>query len=413
MPYISPKSAACLPGLSFPVKGYGNTLSVGYLLLAVEFAPPAFSQMTWRLSNNTTEVAGIITRKDIEDSPAVTTEQVTVEGVAKNVTWRRVRLDLGSGILFPSGVIGSLTLSSTSNLSAAGQWVLLGTLQSSSSEVSQSWLGGSGLSTNTAEDAQAVFGTKPPNITTMTVTILSGIYGGKPSQYVRVNITGLGVGFTYEIQRLDTRTKYSTIYTEVPTYQYPPNVIFDDHEVRYGVPTTYRARSVDIYGTQGNWFTVGPVTLSPPTSFSSLVLTSNEDPTLNIITTDTYQSTPARSYEFGEAEDRVTRLVYGRDLPVSFSSGKVRAISFSRRILVSVDFDCVDTSPGLNPVGPDTFDRLRELSVAPVSYICVRDAEGNRFFGSVSIPSAATVNSIGLHEAELSFVETNPQPAGV
>jgi len=408
MPYVEAATVTCGAGMTFPVRGTGQTLSVAYLLLADEFAPATFESLAWKLTDGPggtgAFVEGSISRADIDGSPQVAVEPFALGGVTKVLTWRRVRLDLGAGRTIANGSIGSLIISSTTPTAfGSTERVLLGSLRASSGQLAQSWLGTDGV--DFAEDAQAVVAVKPPLVTGVTATVTATSYGGAAAKYVAVSFTppaSVPAGFAYyEVQRSDPRTEGAPI-ARLTTVT---DSTFADHEARYGEVSTYRVRAVDVYGTEGDWSNPSLVVL-PALTGSPLTFTTNEAPTLSVVAEDTYTGTPTREYGFPEAAELVTRLVYGRDLPVAFRPAVKRGATFTRRLKVASG-----RCPPVSPVGPGRMDRLRDLAVADVSYVCVRDTAGNRFFGAITIPDGQVTNFPRLHEATVGFVETFAMPS--
>lgn len=131
-----------------------------------------------------------------------------------------------------------------------------------------------------------------------------------------------------------------------------------------------------------------------------LYLSANADRTLGVAGCDA-ASTASRGWEFPEATETVRRLVYGRDLPAAFRPGRRRGVQFTREVVVAVG-----RCPRPSPHGPGQMDPLLDLAVAPLPYVAVRDTDGNRWLGSVSIPDGVTHRPSGMHAATVEFFET-------
>src|SRR5690606_9920757 len=132
--------------------------------------------------------------------------------------------------------------------------------------------------------------------------------------------------------------------------------------------------------------------------------TSNEAPEMSVAYADTYDRVAQREYDFPEADEVVTRRLYGRDYQVAFRPLERRGVTFRRTLLVRPP-----VADGA--LGPAAVDALRDLAAATLSYVTVRDEAGNRWFGSITVPELRVRQPAGFHWVTLTFVETTATPS--
>lgn len=258
-------------------------------------------------------------------------------------------------------------------------------------------------------DLSALVVALPDPVTGLAVTgdsIDTGASGECPVDgigYVQASwdATGLGVDFRhYELQRRDERTDtWQTIMlTTDETF-----TAFADVEARLGVESCYRVRVVrDSDGVASLWSDEECATA--PVDRCELTFTSNEANDMSVAYHDVYDRVAEREYEFPEADEVLVRQLYGRDYQVAFHPLERRGVTFTRRLLLA----------GLvsgGAVGPPVADELRDLAVAELSYVCVRDSDGNRWYGSIRVPALTVRQPGAFHWAQLIFIETTATPS--
>lgn len=186
--------------------------------------------------------------------------------------------------------------------------------------------------------------------------------------------TGYGVDFDhYEIQRRDDLTDWE------PIAHITDEVVsaFDDYEGRRDVVSTYRMRVVLTYGAASAW-SVTDTAEPPALDCSAVSFVSNEDPALNV----EYEDQAPRAYEFPEHVE--WRELYGRDLAVAFRELEDRGDELTFQLMAGTT-----TIPLTEQPGRRAFDPMLAIARAPLSYVCVLDGDGNRWFSSVRTPSGA------------------------
>lgn len=212
--------------------------------------------------------------------------------------------------------------------------------------------------------------------------------------------TALNADFGYyEIQRSDDQTawaKIAHITTEAAQN-------FEDQEARLGMQSCYRIRVVTSTGVPSAWTaSVCVDTLAPGKGYT---FTSNEVISMGVAYGDVYESDPGREYQFPEANEVQFRTMHGRDYQVAFRPLTRRGVTFTRRLLIS-GLACTNGTEG-----PDAADALRDLAWATLSYVCVRDESGNRWFASLQIPDLLDRHSAEVHTVTLTATEVTNVPS--
>lgn len=367
-----------------------------------------------------------VTAADVEAAPEVGRSKITLDGVTRTVAWHRVRVDFGAGPVSHADPGHVLAFNSTADdsgwLVAAlihGAFDAAVTYDGYNDFVSQVggtnslWNADGSLDGSPVYNAEGhlVISQKPDPPTAVGVTAQLADYAGVEHPYAELTWAAPAGGAPadfggYEVQRWDARTGWQTVALIADAGQFT----WEDHEPRLGEETTYRVRTVRAGDdVAGDWVTAGPVTIPAPDG-CLLSFTTNEDPTLNVAYADSYPGDPARTYGFPEAAEMVTHKMYGRDYQVAFRPTEIRGVAFSR----SLDIAHADENRTMpDPQGPDQFTPLRDLAHAAVSYVCVRDSDGNRWFAAITVPDGVNRVWAGTHKATVTVVETTATPTVV
>ena len=214
----------------------------------------------------------------------------------------------------------------------------------------------------------------------------------------------------YELQRSDSITDWATIMKATD----PGTYAFNDFEARVGLQTNYRIRGVDVYEFPGPWSsTVTVTTASPGVSGSCLsnahilIFTTNErqDGSSNLAYSNAWEGVVTEEFSFAEASFTQLQPMYDRDFFVAFRPRERGGDQFSRNLLVQAAAISPPTLPG--------FQALSDMAWEDVSYVCVRDEEGNRWFASVNVPSGVVQHRRELYMASIQVVEVTRTPSPV
>lgn len=215
----------------------------------------------------------------------------------------------------------------------------------------------------------------------------------------------------YELQRSDSVTDWKTIMKATN----PAVTGFKDFEARTDALSSYRIRAVNNYGFQGQWSNTVSVTIpSPGVSggcFNNgehvMMFTSNErqNGSINLAYSDAWESVVTESFNFAEAGFTQLQPMFERDFFVAFRPTERGGDQFSRTLLVNAAAISPPTLPG--------FTSLSDMAWADVSYICVRDEDGNRWFATINVPTGTVQNKRKLYMATVNIVEVTDTPSPV
>lgn len=216
----------------------------------------------------------------------------------------------------------------------------------------------------------------------------------------------------YEIQRMDT------VDTDWKTIMLSSTVTltgFNDYEARVGIESSYRLRVLNIYDFAGPWSATVTNTLSEPGVTIGcggghlLIFTSNEeqDGSINLAYSSVWEAgqTVDESFAFPEAGFVQLQAMYNRDFFIAFRPTERGGERFQRTVLVQAA-----------AIAPETladFTSLRDMAWANVSYICVRDEGGNRWFATVLVPGGRVLRDRRLYLAPVDIIEVTDIPSQV
>lgn len=223
------------------------------------------------------------------------------------------------------------------------------------------------------------------------------------------SIQGDGLGY-FELQRMDTvDNEWQTIMAATS----PGTTGFNDYEARPGILSSYRIRAVDVYDFPGPWSATVSNTLPAPgvtigcEGGHLLIFTSNEaqDGSLNLAYSSVWEDAVEESFAFPEARFVELQAMYNRDFFVAFRPTERGGEQFSRTILIQ--------AAAISPETLADFTSLRDMAWADVSYICVRDEDGNRWFSTVLVPAGRVLRDRRLYLAPVDIIEVTDTPSQV
>lgn len=280
---------------------------------------------------------------------------------------------------------------------------------------------------DTGADAVLIFSQDPPTITGFSVTGASFPITGISSEcgglncciptgiaYNRVTwsaqtalpVTGFG---NYELQRSDT---VSTDWTTIMKATSPYITGFSDYEARVGISSSYRIRINNVLDFGGPYATGAAFTVPTPgvyggcrVSSGVLILTSNERPGSSLAYVEQFTGSAQEDFKFPEADQLTLQLMYGKDYPTAFRPSERGGEQFSRTILVH--------RAAISPPSLADFRELRDLAWADLSYVCVRDELGNRWFAAIRVPDGKVSNNRRIYLAQLDIIEVSTTPSVV
>lgn len=187
-----------------------------------------------------------------------------------------------------------------------------------------------------------------------------------------------GSFLAHEIQRDDGDGVWRTIARVTD----PAVVAFDDHESLANTPANYRMRLVRDDGVPSDWTATATATAAM-VGCVGLVFTSNEAPALEVFYPDVVAS---RTFEFPSFENTFAPL--GRDYQVVFRELEDRGVTFNSKLRVRAgNMPCGSGCDDATGFGPAVFDPLKAIARAGLSYVCVKNEAGNRWYAFVKTPA--------------------------
>lgn len=262
----------------------------------------------------------------------------------------------------------------------------------------------------TATDATYMTGT----VSGFRANVAAGYTGSYPVVFSVDNFATSEVttaGNTYELQRKDAAD--DTWHTIMRSGDLCPTS-FNDYEARVGVQSTYRIRLVNALRFPGPWSSEVSSTLTSPGVFgagdgnSILIFTSNEaqSGSLNLAHSMSWDRNPEEEFNFPEAGTVQLQSMYQRDFAIAFHSTERGGEQFSRTLLVN---NAVVSTQRIR----DGFRSLRDMAWEDVSYVCVRNELGDRWFAAVLVPNGSVQRNRRLYLAQVDIVEVTDTPSEV
>lgn len=213
------------------------------------------------------------------------------------------------------------------------------------------------------------------------------------------NLNG-GVFVATHIERADD----SQGWREIARISNPAVTTFTDGEARANVPAEWRMR-VEV---DSGFSPYCDPTVNVVPHACGLSFTSNEDPSLDIQRQDIVGDT-GRTWDWPELPKAEVWALHSRDKTVRFRPIEDRGDAF--------DFQLQVWGQNGQPVngGRQAGEIIRRLLRANVTYICVRDEHGTRWFASLEARSPAFQDKEpeGLYLANLSLIEVASVPSVV
>jgi hypothetical protein len=213
-----------------------------------------------------------------------------------------------------------------------------------------------------------------------------------------------------QLQRMDTvTTEWQTIMKATN----PSITAFNDYEARVGVESSYRIRAVDVYDFPGPWSSTVTATVPEPgvtigcEGGHLLIFTSNEqqDGSINLAYSSVWENQVEETFAFPESRFVELQAMYNRDFFTAFRPTERGGEQFGRTVLVQ--------AAAISPETLADFTSLRDMAWADVSYICVRDEDGNRWFATVLVPSGRVVRNRTIYTAQVEIIEVTDTPSEV
>lgn len=241
----------------------------------------------------------------------------------------------------------------------------------------------------------------------------AAVIGPSPATFYIDNVKAAPiVTVKTELQRMDPLdTDWHTIMLTDSPYVYS----FNDYEARIGLPASYRIRFLTQYDFPGPWSNVITTTIPTPGVSGTavgpgshiMVFSTNEIQTgfLNVAYSNAWEQQVREDFTFPEAGFVQMQQMFGKDFFTAFHPTERGGDQFSRDLLVQAA-----------AIAPETladFTTLRNMAWSAVSYICVRDEDGNRWFANVQVQNGNVQDYRKLYQAHVQINEVTSTPSQV
>ena len=133
--------------------------------------------------------------------------------------------------------------------------------------------------------------------------------------------------------------------------------------------------------------------------------TEEQDGSINLAYSSVWEDRVQEDFTFPEARFVELQAMYNRDFFTAFRPLERGGEQFSRTVLVQ--------AAAISPETLADFTSLRDMAWANVSYICVRDEDGNRWFATVLVPSGRVLRDRRLYMAPVEVIEVTDTPSQV
>jgi hypothetical protein len=220
------------------------------------------------------------------------------------------------------------------------------------------------------------------------------------------------VPYKLELQRSDTiDNQFQTIMRATD----PTITSFKDYEARVGIVSSYRIRTLDAYDFPSAWSPTLNISMASPGISGGciaeghiLIFTTNEvqDGSSNLAYSSVWMDQQVEeNFTFPEAGFVTMQAMYNKDFFTAFRPQERGGEQFSRTVLVQ--------AAAIPPETLADFQSLRDMAWDDVSYICVRDEDGNRWLASVLVPSGTVLRDRRLYLAPVEVIEVTATPSEV
>lgn len=249
--------------------------------------------------------------------------------------------------------------------------------------------------------------TQPTAPTGVTATLSLSVFG------IRVAWSGTSLGTVFaatEVWRLDDRGDSTDVgWVQVADLDDESLVAWTDREVRPGVSAQYKLRSRRTDGSISGFSTPTAGVTVPAADCPELIFSSNEASS----TMDVYgQRTGDQTYE--PPSTVVLRQFFGRDGAVAFLPIENPLDAWTAEVLLAWEHGISVPASGITAPsvsGRSAFDALEVLCRSSLSYVCVRDNEGNRWFANVVPDQLKRSGRSGAYTAKIRVRELTRTPS--
>jgi hypothetical protein len=218
----------------------------------------------------------------------------------------------------------------------------------------------------------------------------------------------------YELQRRDP---VGGVWETIMLGTSPAVTGFNDYEARAGITSQYQMRQSNALDFSGAWSITGTGTIEAPgvtlpacggaSRRGVLIFTANEVQTgiSNLAYAMTWDSAVVEDFQNPEVNQLSFDTYLDRDYQVAFHGTERGGESFSRRLLLG---NAAIALPRLGDM-----KSLKDLAWQDLSYVCVRDDIGDRWYAAIVVPGNEVRRNRRLYNAQISVVEVSGIPSQV
>lgn len=232
--------------------------------------------------------------------------------------------------------------------------------------------------------------TQPAAPTGLTSTVVS----------THIALAWSGTGGNAEVWRNDDRSGLDSYgYVQIADLT-AGTLAFNDAESRRGVNTTYKVRLRRTDGSYSQFTSATSPVFTPTTGYTHWFV-SNESPFSTYIVANDINA----SVTWTPPDERVFKEFSGRDGVVTFIPLEDPLDEWERELVLYRN--------GAMPtyVGRGAFTALESLCKSSLSYVCVLDADGNRWYASVGVKQLSRDQNGNFHKATVHVREATRSPS--
>jgi hypothetical protein len=171
---------------------------------------------------------------------------------------------------------------------------------------------------------------------------------------------------------------------------------------------------VDVYDFAGPWSSTVTITIPSPGASGGcisqghvLLFSTNErqNGSSNLAYSSVWEGLVSEDFGFPESSFVQLQAMYNKDFFTAFRPSERGGEQFQRTVLVQ--------AAAISPPTLADFTSLRDMAWEDVSYICVRDEGGNRWFATIVVPSGRVLHNRKLYLAPVQVIEVTDTPSEV
>lgn len=416
LPYVLDVIGLTLNPLPFPDINSGQTLQ--QLFTAPQSATYGYFKMAINPNSATADLLVKVKRvsDNVQFGSTITVTAATAQAQAEDANGFRVLvLNMGSGAVLVNATQYYVELSSTDTSVSGKGWQAFALGSDDLAAGIATWNGTTdfvkiGATSYTNLDLGMVFGIPPAAPTGLTVSasnttnhVPAALQSCVPSAIQAATVswtaTALGVLFDhYEVQR-KVATDPDSAFVQIAEIDTESSVSIVDYELARNVGHQYRIRVFRVDGVS-SLFTANSSTVTCASKGCEVIFVSNEAQGLGCA----YDYEPTTDLTFLSASRDEIVQIYGSDFSVAFMECENVGLSFTRTVVAS--FGVLTGVPDVT-----IFQPIRDISRAAVSYVCVLDYVGNKWYAHVQVGAGHWTEPGHSFKADITVTELSNTPS--